>query len=275
MRRTLHNKVVVITGASSGIGRAAAIAFAREGARVVVAARRADRLQAVQQEIESNGGACLPVPTDVTNPALLQRLMDATLEHYGRVDVWVNNAGAGFIGSVEQTTDEDMDRLWRVNYQSVFQACRIALQQMRRQESGHIINVASMAARYAVPLNAGYCAAKAAMVALTEALDLELEGSGIRASLVMPAVTDTEFSEAAVRKIGDPPASRFGGSATAEQVAARIVQCALRRQSHVYIVPGSRLTLAITDLFPGIWRAIARKYIAVRTGGAGIPTPEG
>src|SRR5438046_3057567 len=116
MPRNLKNKVVVITGASAGIGKAAAFLFAREGANVVAAARRMERLSQICSEIEELGGKCLPVQTDVSDRPQVQRLLDATLEHFGKVDVWINNAGYGLVGSVEQTTPEEMEQIWRTNY---------------------------------------------------------------------------------------------------------------------------------------------------------------
>src|SRR5258708_4052308 len=270
MPRNLKNKVVVITGASAGIGKAAAILFAREGANVVIAARRMERLLHISDEIEEQGGKCLPVQTDVSERPQVQRLLDATLEHFGKVDVWINNAGYGLVGSVEQTTPEEMEQIWRTNYMGTFHGCQAALQQMRRQESGIIINVSSMAARFPLPLHGAYTATKFAMNGLTEALDLELQGTGIRVCLVMPNVTETEFSNAVVKKIPDaigpkPPTD------SAEKVAKRIVQCALKPRSIIMFIPAPPLTLALFDLFQGMWRTMARKYIRIRTNGMGVP----
>jgi len=149
MRRTLKNRVAVITGASAGIGSECARLFAEAGAHVVIAARRLQRLEAIRQEIESKGGRCLAVQTDVSDRALMQRLLDATLEHFGRVDIWINNAGSGLAASVEQTTPEEMERIWAVNYMGVFHGCQVALQQMRRQGRG--ISSTSPAWRDALP----------------------------------------------------------------------------------------------------------------------------
>jgi len=271
MPKTLRNRVVVITGASAGIGREAALLFAQEGAHVVVAARRAERLEVVRQQIEALGGRCLAVPTDVANRALVQRLLDATLEHFGRVDVWINNAGSGLVGSLEQTTEEEMRRLWEVNYMGTFHGCQVALQQMRRQGSGHIMNVSSMAARFPLPLNAAYTATKYAINGLTEALELELAGSGIRVSLIMPSFTDTEFADAMIRKIPDVEGLNMRPH-SAQKVARGLVRCAKRPCSILMFIPLPPLSVALFDLFPALWRAIARRYIRLRTAGRGVPT---
>lgn len=270
MPKTLRNRVVVITGASAGIGREAALLFAQEGAHVVIAARRAERLEEVKRQIEAMGGRCLAVPTDMANRALVQRLLDATLEHFGRVDVWINNAGSGLIGPLEQTTEEEMRRLWEVNYLGAFHGCQVALQQMRRQGSGHLMNVSSMAARFPLPLNAAYTATKCALNGLTESLELELEGSGIRVSLLMPSLTDTEFADAMIRKIPDVEGLNIRPH-PARKVAQGLVRCAKRPRSRLMFVPLPPLTLALFDLFPALWRFIARRYIRLRTAGRGLP----
>ncbi len=272
MGAPLRGRVVVITGASAGIGRACAHLFAREGAHVVAAARRADRITALQQEIEASGGRCLAVPTDVAERAQVQRLLDATLEHFGGVDVWVNNAGYGLAASIEQTTPEEMEQIWRVNYLGAFHGCQVALQQMRRQGHGHIINVSSMAARFPLPLHGAYTVTKYAMNALSEVLEMELEGTGIRVSAVMPNVTETEFTSAVVKKIPDATGG-IDHADPPERVARRIGACARRPRSKVMFIPLPRLTLAAFDLLPSLWKAVGRRYIQIRTNGAGVPVP--
>ena len=259
--------MVVITGASAGIGKECAFAFHRAGAHVVIAARRGERLREIQAAIESDGGKCLSVTTDVADSTQVQRLLDATLEHFGRVDVWINNAGFGQVGRFEEMTEEEMERLWRVNFMGAFYGCQAALQQMRRQKSGHIMNVSSMVARFSLPLNAGYTATKYALNGLSEALDLELEGSGIRVTAVMPGVTETEFTESMVTKLPTPNAQRRVPTATARQVAEKMVVCALRPRRMLAFIPAAPLFLALTDLFPGIWRALARRYVRHRLSG--------
>lgn len=272
MRTRLRNKVVVITGASAGIGRACALSFAREGCHVVIAARRQERLAQVQEQVEDLGARCLSVPTDVADPAQVQRLLDATLEHFGRVDVWINNAGYGLAASIELTTPEEMEQIWRVNYMGAFYGCQAALRQMRRQGSGHIINVSSMAARFALALHGAYTVTKYALNGLSEVLALELAGSGIHASVVMPYVTDTEFTSAVVKKIPDAESGQTPAH-TPEFVAARIVACARRPRPVVMCLPLSRVAITLSDLFPSLWHTMARRYIRVRTNGRGVPVP--
>lgn len=260
----IQGKVVVITGASSGIGRELARVFAREGARVVIAARRGDRLRDLASEIERNGGECLAVPTDVADREAVRRLLDAALERFGTVDVWINNAGSGLLGPVEQTTPEEMRQLWEVNYMGVFHGSQLALSVMRRQGSGHILNVSSLAGRFALPLSAGYSAAKAAVTAFTDALAVELAGSGIHVTSLWVGLTDTEFGEAQVKKMEWRPTT-MGPSASAESVARRILRCVQRPRPVEVFAPLPRLALAFFDLFPEVWRMLGRHYVRRRT----------
>jgi short-subunit dehydrogenase len=269
MAESLRGRVVVITGASAGIGREAARAFAREGCRVVAAARRAERLEALRAEIQASGGECVAVTMDVADEAEVERLLQTALECFGHVDIWINNAGSGLLGSVEQTTTEEMRRLMDVNFMGAFYGSRAALRVMRGQGSGHIMNVASGVARFPLPLSAAYSATKCAMYGFSEALALELEGSGIHVSTLLVGLTATEFGEAQVKKLEDRPV-QMGRFASAASVAARIVHCARRPQRIVYFLPAPPLVLAVFDLLPFLWPRIARGYVQRRTGGSGV-----
>jgi NAD(P)-dependent dehydrogenase (short-subunit alcohol dehydrogenase family) len=269
----LKNRVIVVTGGSAGIGRATALAFAKEGAHVVIAARRPEKLEEVRAEIETLGAKCLAVVTDVAEEDQVDHLLDATLETFGQVDIWVNNAGYGLSASVEQTTSEEMERIWRTNFMGVFYGTQAALRQMRRQERGHIMNVSSMAAEFPLPLGSAYTATKWAINGFTEALAMELRGSGIRASVVMPNVTESEFVKVMEKKVVESRTGWTGPVASAESVANEFVRCARNPRMRVPFVPFGRLALAVCKLFPGIWGFVARKYIAIRTSGKGIPPP--
>jgi short-subunit dehydrogenase len=269
LRVKLKEKTAVITGASAGIGRETAIEMARLGVQVVIAARRLDKLQTLRCEIESFQGNCLPVATDVSELEQVQRLLNATLEHYGKVDIWINNAGSGLVGSCEQTTADEMAQLMQVNFMGTFFGCQAALQQMRRQKSGHIINISSMAARLPLPLNAAYSATKSAQWAYSKALSEELSGSGIHISTILPSFTETDFTRAMVHKIPDAPGSIIKGTPVS-RVAKAIIHCAEHPQNEMILIPIPRIVMAFMDLFPPIWRFAMRKYIQCRTDGKGI-----
>src|SRR3972149_3566251 len=148
---SLAGRVAIVTGASSGIGRATALALAREGVPVALAARREDRLRELAAEIEAAGGEALVVPTDVSRRTDVERLVQAALERFGRLDIMVNNAGYGHYAAVEEVDEAEARRLFDVNFFGTLSGIQAALPVMRRQGSGHVINVASVVGRRAVP----------------------------------------------------------------------------------------------------------------------------
>jgi len=252
------NPVTVITGASSGIGAALARRLAREGHRLVLAARREDRLAALEQELRTSGAAVLAVRCDVTNRAEAEGLIERTAREFGRIDVLVNNAGRGHFSSVEDTTDEMIENMFAVNVYALWYTTRPALTHMRRQGSGHIINIASIAGKIAFPFNSAYVAAKHACVGFTHALRLELAETGIHASVVCPAGVLTEwatateggsivemFSESGpeVKRIAAERGAKLPpieGVITPEAVAEAIVSCIRRPVAEVYTHKGAR-----------------------------------
>jgi NADP-dependent 3-hydroxy acid dehydrogenase YdfG len=215
-------KVIVITGASSGIGAELARQLGAQGHRVVLAARGAAALQAVADEV---GG--LALPTDVTVRAQVLALRDAALKAHGRVDVWVNNAGQGISRAVLDLSDEDLDAMMAVNVKSALYGMQAIVPQFQAQGAGHLINVSSFLAR--VPLasvRAGYNAAKAALNALTANLrmDLAISHPGIKVSVVMPGLVSTAFgAHARGAAPGAGPAAPAVPSQTPQEVAAAMV----------------------------------------------------
>jgi NAD(P)-dependent dehydrogenase (short-subunit alcohol dehydrogenase family) len=190
----LAGRIAVVTGASSGIGEATAVALAAEGASVVIAARRRDRLDQVAQRIRDAGGTVLIQPTDVTSEEQVERLFAATHERFGRLDLLVNNAGIA-----DHTPTEDMSLTrWReildINLTSVFLCTRAAYRQMKAQKRGRIVIVGSISAKIPRPHNIGYASTKAALVAMTHTLALDGRAHGITASIVHPGSTITELT---------------------------------------------------------------------------------
>jgi NAD(P)-dependent dehydrogenase (short-subunit alcohol dehydrogenase family) len=201
--QNFHDQVVIVTGASSGIGRETAQAFAAAGAQVVAAARR----EAVLRELAVP--RLLPVPADVTKDADVQRLIDTTLARFGRIDILVNNAGAGLRALVEQVQPDDARRLMDLNFFGAVRCIQAALPAMKRQGHGQIVNVSSVLGVVATPRNSIYCASKFALRALSDALRLELRDAGIEVISVLPGYTDTPFFDNMVRYDGSPRLSPF------------------------------------------------------------------
>jgi NADP-dependent 3-hydroxy acid dehydrogenase YdfG len=255
----LRGAAVAITGASAGIGREAALAFAREGARVAVCARRLERLRALAAEMAALGADTLVQEVDVADEAQVAAFVQATVARFGRLDVLVNNAGYGVRGRVEETPAEDYRRLMEVNYLGTVHGCRAAVPLMRAQGSGVIVNVSSIVGHRSLPGGAAYAATKAAQISLTESLRVELAGSGVHACSVHPIGTATEFAEVAERASPGRKGGALGPQQTAQAVARAIVRCARRPRAEVYPYALSRPLVWLNAVVPGLVDRLAAR----------------
>jgi len=227
------DKVVVITGASSGIGAALARAVAARGGKPVLCARRRDRLEALARELHA-----FALVTDVTRRSEVQALLDAAVAKYGHVDVWVNNVGRGITRNVTELTDDDVDEMMRVNVKSALYGMQIASAHFKARGRGHLINVSSLLGRVPfVPARSAYSAAKHFLNSLTANLRMELHGTGIHVTLVSPGVVATEFGQSALHGGADSRSLPF--SQTAEEVADVIVRAIEAPVGDVYTRPES------------------------------------
>jgi NADP-dependent 3-hydroxy acid dehydrogenase YdfG len=193
MSSNIEGKVVVITGASSGLGEATARHLAGEGAKLVLGARRLDRLQALTREL--NLGTDAAVATDVTDRAQVKRLVDAAVAIHGRIDVIINNAGLMPHSPLERGKVDDWDRMIDVNLKGVLYGIAAALPHMTRQKSGHIINVSSVAGHKVRPGSAVYAATKAAVRMLSEGLRQEVKPYNIRTTIISPGAVQSELPQ--------------------------------------------------------------------------------
>jgi NADP-dependent 3-hydroxy acid dehydrogenase YdfG len=204
MASKLDGKVAIITGASSGIGEATAIALAAEGAKVAIAARRGERLQALAERITANGGKALSIVTDVTDETQVQNLVQKVNTELGRVDILVNNAGIGILGSIETGKPEEWRRAFDLNVLAVLYATQTVLPLLKAQQSGHIVNISSVAGRTARAGVGVYNATKWGVNALSEALRQEVYKDNIRVTIIEPGLVETEFGD----HITDPVAKQ-------------------------------------------------------------------
>ena len=195
MSSNIEGKVVVITGASSGLGEATARMLSAQGAVVVLGARRVDRIEALAKELSDAGGKALALQTDVTRAADVQRLVDAAVEKFGRIDVLVNNAGLMPSSPLERLKIEDWDRMIDVNIKGVLYGIAAALPHMKAQKGGHIVNVSSVAGHRVRAGTAVYSATKHAVRVLTEGLRQEVKPYDIRTTIVSPGAVDTELAD--------------------------------------------------------------------------------
>ncbi|MEX0828125.1 MAG: SDR family oxidoreductase [Haliea sp.] len=219
----VSDKVVIITGASSGIGEATARQLGQLGARLVLGARRLDRLQGICKDIESVGGQAICQATDVSKRTDVQALADLALAHYGRVDVLINNAGLMPVSFIDELKVDEWEQMIDVNIKGVLYGIAAVLPQMRKQHSGHVINIASVAGHRVLPTYSVYSGTKFAVRAISEGLRQESSGE-IRSTIISPGLTRTELPE----HITDPKAANqmrkmFEFAIDADAIARAIV----------------------------------------------------
>lgn len=253
----LKGKTVVVTGASSGIGRATALALSRRGANVVLGARRSELLDQVASECAAMGVSARTVPTDVARHDECVRLIAAA----GPVDVLVNNAGFAVFDSVAEAKPDDLEQMMRTNYLGTVFCTQAVLPQMLERGSGTIVNVASIAGLMGYARMSGYCATKFAVVGFSEALRDEVIGRGVRVALVCPGTTDTEFFVKAERgKM--PGASRLILAVSPDRVA-RAVCDAAEDSAYRRVLPLSAAAFTrLKEIAPRLAHALFRRASA-------------
>ncbi|MDH6521680.1 NAD(P)-dependent dehydrogenase (short-subunit alcohol dehydrogenase family) [Streptomyces sp. SAI-135] len=266
MSDSFVNRVVLITGASRGIGRAVALAFAREGALLVLAARSAEELARVQDEVRALGSEALSVPTDVTSPEAVTALVDAAVARFGRIDVLVNNAGIGKVGLVESAAFEDNVRqTMRASLFGMINVTQAVLPVLRRQGSGAIVNMSSVMGRKAFARFGSYAIVMHGVSAFSDSLRQEVAGGGIGVSVICPALTATDLLREA-KEAEMPPPFRHMTPLSADEVA-RAVVAAVRQGKRRVVLPrmanmlllGEALSPRIGDL---IATALTKRRIA-------------
>lgn len=253
--------VVVLTGASSGIGEAAARAFGERGCRLVLGARREQMLLRIRDMIAARYGAEVSVRRcDVRQAEDVQALVDTATQRFGRLDVLVLNAGVGLFARVEDTAEADFRNVIETNLLGVYYGIRAAVPLMRRQRSGHIVVVGSVVGKQSWPLHGAYASTKFALTGLTHALRAELSGSGVTVSLVLPASTRTAFFRASrIGTRGYKP-EPIGFAQSANAVAARIVRSVDHPAAEINTVPGLRVAYVLAEAFPFLADFAAARY---------------
>lgn len=266
MAYDLKDRVVFITGASSGIGRACAVAYHRAGARVAAAARSADKLETLASQLGDD--RIVAVPMDVTVAADRDDALRVARERFGAIDVLVNNAGWASFGTVLRIPQDHVDRMISLNFAAPIAMIRAVLPEMLERGSGQIVNVSSVVGNQPIPRMTVYSATKAALSALSTGLRMELRGSGVDVLLVAPGSTNTPFFSSAATV--DAQATRLAQTQhTPESVARAVLTSSRRRRSEVTLTAEGKLITAIRRvshrLADGIMYQVAKRAMPAST----------
>jgi short-subunit dehydrogenase len=252
-------RVVAITGASAGIGRATALRLARDGSAIAICARRQHRLEGVADEIVRAGGQALPILADVTKEDDMRRFVDRTAQHFGRLDVLMCNAGFGIYGTIEHVTGEQMHELLDVNFLGTYYAARAAVPIFRRQNHGHLVVISSIVGQRGIPYMGGYAATKFAQVGLAESLRAEFIGTPIHVSIVFPISTETEFFGVMKERSGH--ATRASGPRqNADRVADAIAWGLEHPRPEIYPHRVSHGLTILNAIAPGLTDRIVKRW---------------
>jgi short-subunit dehydrogenase len=253
--------VAIITGASSGIGRAVALALAKRGYILALAARRLEMLEAVAAECRGLSGApAIAIATDVASQQQVNAMVESVMDRFGQVDVLVNNAGYGIFSRVHETTDQQMRRIFDVNYFGVFYGCLAVLPAMMSRRSGHIMNVSSVVGKRGTPFHGAYCATKFAVAGLTESLRVELKPCNVRVTLVCPGLTKTEFFDQTGGATAKSAFVKFKKMMSAQAVGDKMAAVVGKNKPQIVFTAGGKFLVVAAALMPGMVDAMMGVY---------------
>jgi short-subunit dehydrogenase len=259
MRLELTGRRVLLTGASSGIGRALAEQLAEGGAKVVLAARSADKLQEIEGRLTARGLDIAALPTDVTSADERKRALDFTMKRFGGLDVLINNAGVGSFGHFVDCTEEILRQVMEVNFFAPAELMRLAIPMLAQGRQPAIVNVASMCGRRGIPAWPEYSASKFALTGLSEALRAELVRFGIDVLLILPGLTRSDLGTRLLRNTGRMPI-RFDQGMPPEEVAGGIIRALISRRSETVLGGEAKWMLRLNRWAPRLVdRLIERK----------------
>lgn len=272
--KPLHDQVIVITGASSGIGLTTARMAAGKGARVVLAARNGEALAKIQAEIEASGGKAVHVVADVGERAQVQAIADKAIEAFGGFDTWVNNAGLTIYGRLWEVTDADHERLLKTNLWGTVLGSLVAVEHLRAR-GGALINIGSVGSDLAFPLQGMYCASKHAIKGFTDALRMELleESAPVSVTLIKPASIDTPLPQRA-RNYTDREPKLPPPVYKPEEVAKAILHAAVHPQRDIFVGGGAKALASFKEFAPGAYDFLAPVVTALQKRSEGPQDPD-
>jgi short-subunit dehydrogenase len=249
----------IVTGASSGIGRELALELARGGARLIVTARREERLQGLLEALSDLEVEAHAVVGDIVEPTTREALLAAVQEHFSGLDTLVNNAGIGALGPFVDADEERLRRIMEVNFFAPLELIRLVVPMLRSGRRPLIANIGSVLGHRAVPKKSEYCASKFAMHGFSDALRCELASDGIDVLLVSPSTTSSEFFEHAIDREGAAPT--FSWATMSPQAVARKVVRAIQRGKHeIILTPGGKLLVWLDRLCPPVMNRLLARF---------------
>lgn len=250
MKSTFQDKVVVVTGASSGIGRAVCLELAKAGAKLVLAARRKEALEELAAELPP--GKAMPCPTDVTKTEDAANLIEKTLKQYGQIDYLFSFAGVLRTGGFGGLSEESIVQMMDINFMGTARCIRAVVPPMQQQGRGHIVTISSLGGKYPFPGSSGYSASKYAVAGLSNALRQELKHDGICVTTVYPSYVGTSMLSTHLESIKRSFFYRLTSDYLPEQAARAIIRATGKRKRELVIPPMAGLTVVLYNLFPGL-----------------------
>lgn len=258
MKHSVTNRTILITGASSGIGLAVARNLAARQNRLVLTARRADRLEQLSAEVRTLGSEAVVVPGDLTDAALRAELLEKTKQSFGGLDILINNAGLGGIGTFASADEKRLRQIMEVNFFAPAELMRGALPLLRDSVDGVIVNVGSVLGHCATPKKSEYCASKFALHGLTDALRMELAKAKVDVILISPSTTSSEFFGQAIRSDGKAAVNK--NPMSPDQAAKHIVRAIQNGRREVILSLGGKLLVWADRLLPGIVSRLLTRF---------------
>lgn len=259
-KRQISDSRAIVTGASSGIGKAIALELCRQGASVVVTARREDRLAELLEQSKSLAGRLVSVTGDISDANAREQVLDCAVREFGGLDFLVNNAGVGTLGRFENATPERLRQVMEVNFFALVEMTRLALPQLKKGRDPIIVNVSSILGRRAVPHNSEYCASKFAVHGFSESIRTELAADGIDVLVVSPGTTETEFFDQVLDRTSEPgwPEHR---PVTAAHVAKRTVSAMRAGRREIIPYFWGKLLCGMNRVSPSLVDRVMKRYV--------------
>lgn len=263
-RRQIAGSRAIVTGASSGIGREIALELVRHGARLVVTARREDRLAELTGEVKKLGGEAHVVTGDITDPELRKRLLETAGERLGGLDLLVNNAGIGAIGPFAEASPERLRTIMEVNFFAPVELTRAALPLLAKGRRPMIVNVSSVLGHRGIPKKSEYCASKFALHGISDALRCELAPRGIDVLLVSPSTTATEFFDSVIEGGGDEGKATLPwlnwGQMSSRTVARKAVRAMRKGKHEIILTPGGKILVWLDRWMPTTMNRLVARF---------------